>query len=172
MQHHFVAAVVPTAKRNRISSISRSRVRSICSVPWDRYRAFRLAARARSARRCSSVRSYRPSWSRPDRDSELVADYGKLTFIAKPPVRAAELGTWAGGQLGLVDHHRHCVDQAALLLAQPGERQINGENARPHAAHQEHPGALQRRSRAARLAQRWSSTSERRSTRSRAACQS
>ena len=75
---------------------------------------------------------------------------------AHDPRRAAVLAVTEGArnrrQLGLGDHHRHVPDQAAVLQADRDERPLDGEDAHHRAAHQEHPGAIQGRPRAARAA--------------------
>ena len=49
------------------------------------------------------------------RNLERTVDFGILTVLAQPLVHRPQLDSQTHRQLGLVDHHRHALDQIAVL---------------------------------------------------------
>ena len=148
MQHHFVAAVSAGAKQPyqfrlqvKGDEYLFSAVGPVQSVPPGGHTAFNETV---------FVGPKLQAQLEHDRAATGACRRLRQTHLHRQAaIRTSELGAWPGWQLGLVDHHRHRTHQVALLLAQPGERQVDGQDAQPHSAHQEYPGALQGRSRAA-----------------------
>ena len=101
LQHHFVAAAVPPAGATYDYQLSLDQDNDfMCCRIAARSQRCRPAASTPSMKRCSSDPSCRRSWRRPARSWSCVADYGKLTIIARAVVLAAREGVQRGRATG------------------------------------------------------------------------
>ena len=145
LQHQFVAAIVPSADQPYKYQLQVQRQQ----LPAERHRAGHRGGRGRQSTIPRKTIRRPQTAVAAGRDRPAPRAHGRLRRSdgARPAaVRGAQLGAWAGRQLGLGHHHRHGPDQIDFLSLEPGQRPFHGQNAHRRAAHETDPGHLQGRS--------------------------
>ena len=149
LQHHFVAAIAPSVTETDRYTLKARGQEYLATVVGPT----RTVAAGETGQISGTV------FVGPKLQTQLeaihpelgrAADYGMLTFLAKPLFWLLRVGAQHLQQLGTGDHRRHLPAEAGVLSAVRGQRQVDGEDEDARAAHEADAGDVQGRSREAR----------------------